>query len=86
MKHQSILRASNFFLSQDQYYMPICNDGALMICNGRYELDVEAIDNGVPSNVGVTILRISIAGVDDVSPRFDRSFYQEQLSEGNTCQ
>ena len=61
-------------------------NGALMICNGRYELDVEAIDNGVPSNVGVTILRISIADVDDISPRFDRSFYQEQLSEGNTCQ
>ena len=47
---------------------------------------MEASDNGIPSNVGVTILRIFIADVDDVSPRFDRSFYQEQLSEGNTCQ
>lgn len=51
-------------------------------CDCRYVLDVQARDNGIPSNVGDTVLRIFITDVDDVSPRFDRSFYQEQISEG----
>ncbi len=49
----------------------------------RYELEVEARDNGVPRRIGTTTLRISVTDVDDISPRFERSFYQEQVAEGN---
>jgi hypothetical protein len=41
-----------------------------------------ARDNGIPSRVGDSILRISVTDVDDISPQFDRSFYQRQILEG----
>lgn len=59
----------------------MCTD-CCCYCLLRYLLDVEARDNGVPPNVGVTILRITVTDVDDRSPLFDRSFYQSQILEG----
>jgi hypothetical protein len=48
----------------------------------RYRLDVEATDGGIPRRIGVTQIAIQVINVNDNSPRFDRSFYSEEVSEG----
>ena len=47
-----------------------------------YQLDVEATDGGFPRRIGVTQLIIQVVNINDNSPRFDRSFYTEEVSEG----
>ena len=53
----------------------------LLDCH-RYQLDVEATDGGIPRRIGVTQIAIQVVNVNDNSPRFDRSFYSEEVSEG----
>lgn len=43
---------------------------------------MEATDAGVPRRIGVTQIAIQVLNVNDNSPRFDRSFYAEEVSEG----
>ena len=47
-----------------------------------YQLDVEATDAGVPRRIGVTQIVIRVVNINDNSPRFDRSFYAEEVREG----
>ena len=48
----------------------------------RYQLDVEAADGGLPRRIGVTQVVIQVVNINDNSPRFDRSFYAEEVREG----
>lgn len=43
---------------------------------------MEATDGGIPRRIGVTQIAIRVVNVNDNSPRFDRSFYSEEVSEG----
>ena len=43
---------------------------------------MEAADGGFPGRIGVTQVAIQVVNVNDNSPRFDRSFYTEEVSEG----
>ena len=52
----------------------------------RYQLDVEATDGGVPRRIGVTQIAVQVVNVNDNNPRFDRSFYTEEVSEGKHMQ
>ena len=47
---------------------------------------MEATDGGVPRRIGVTQIAILVVNVNDNSPRFDRSFYSEEVSEGEHIQ
>ena len=47
-----------------------------------YQLDVEATDGGIPRRIGVTQIVIRVVNINDNSPRFDRSFYAEEVREG----
>lgn len=43
---------------------------------------MEATDGGVPRRIGVTQIAVQVINVNDNNPRFDRSFYAEEVSEG----
>lgn len=45
-------------------------------------MEVGAVDGGSPARIGTARLRINVRDVDDTSPRFDRSFYEREISEG----
>lgn len=51
----------------------------------RYNMVVEARDGGTPPRIGTANVIIRIININDNSPRFDRSFFATQISEGQSA-
>lgn len=48
----------------------------------RYDLNVEARDEGIPPRIGIARLLIIVQDINDNSPRFQQSFYDASIPEG----